>query len=285
MPRRSQLAFIGAAAIVVALPLIWLVAVRAGAAIRLDASMLDGFTALEGPTTEPLAKFVAGLCDPVPYTWFTVALIGTALLRRRPRTAVAVGVVLGGSAVTTQLLKPLLATPRPSPLLWDSGQIAAASWPSGHATAAMALALCLVLVAPARLRPWAAALGGLFAVAVTFSFQLLGWHYPSDVLGGFLVATAWTLVAVGTVWWTEARWPLRDPGAPSPPLREALAPTGVAALSAALLAGVLLLARPAQAVSYAQEHTTFVVGAALLGAAALALSAALTLLVLRGPRR
>jgi hypothetical protein len=70
-----------------------------------------------------------------------------------------------------------------------------------------------------------------------------------------------------------------------PPLREALAPTGVAALSAALLAGVVLLARPAQAVSFAHEHTTFVVGASLLGVAALALSAAMTLLILRGPRR
>ena len=26
-----------------------------------------------------------------------------------------------------------------------------------------------------------------FAIAVSYSFLELGWHYPSDVLGGFLI--------------------------------------------------------------------------------------------------
>ena len=95
--------------------------------------------------------------------------------------------------MTTQLLKPLLAAPRPITLL-EFPVVAAASWPSGHATAVMSLALCSVLAAQARLRPFVAALGAAFAVAVCYSFLELGWHYPSDVLGGFLVAAAWTLL-------------------------------------------------------------------------------------------
>jgi membrane-associated phospholipid phosphatase len=285
MPRRSQLALAGAAAVASALAPVWLAAVHVGPVHRLDAAILSGFTGLDGPLVRPFALFFAQLCDPHVFVWFAAALVIVALLRRRPRTAVAVAVVLLAANVTTQLLKPALATPRHSPPLEDAGQIVAASWPSGHATAAMAIALCLILVAPARLRPWAAAVGALFAVAVTFSLLTLGWHYPSDVLGGLLVATASTLTAVGVVWWTEARWPRREAGDPAPPVREALAPTGVAALSAALLGGVVLVARPGQVVAYAQQHTTFVVGAGLLGAAALALAAALTLLVLRGPRR
>ena len=71
---------------------------------------------------------------------------------------------------------------------WDSAD-RCASWPSGHATAAMSFALCAVLAAPARLRPLVAAVGAAFAVAVCYSFLALAWHYPSDVLGGFLVAT------------------------------------------------------------------------------------------------
>jgi membrane-associated phospholipid phosphatase len=284
MPRRSKLAFAGAAAIVAALPLVWWIAVNVGPAHRIDASILNGFTDLKGPRVGPLAQDVAHLCNPQPFVWLAALLVIVALLRRRPRTAVAVAVILAGASVTTQVLKPALATQRVSPLLVDAGQVLPASWPSGHATAAMSFALCLILVSPARLRPWAAALGGLFAVAVTFSFLTLDWHYPSDVIGGFLVAMAWTLAAVGVVWWSEARWPRREAGAPAPPLGQALAPTGVAALSATLLAGVVFLARPEQVVEFAHDHTAFIVGAGAIGAAALALAAALTLLVLRGPR-
>src|SRR5918911_585475 len=78
--------------------------------------------------------------------------------------------------------------------------IIAREYPVGRfrdaATAAMTLALCGVMVTPPRLRPSAAALGGGFAVAVSYSILMLAWHFPSDVLGGFLVAALWTLLAV-----------------------------------------------------------------------------------------
>ena len=39
-------------------------------------------------------------------------------------------------------------------------------------------------------------LGALFAAAVGFSLLMLAWHLPSDVLGGYLVATLWAALAV-----------------------------------------------------------------------------------------
>src|SRR5204863_3674731 len=99
---------------------------------------------------------------------------------------------------TTELLKPLLAHPRTAEWLGDS-QVAAASWPSGHATAAMTVALCAVLVAPAALRPLAAVAGSLFALAVSFSILVQHWHFPSDVVGGYLVAATWGLLAVAAL--------------------------------------------------------------------------------------
>lgn len=285
MSRRSQLALAGALAIAAALPLVYVAAVHVSPAHWLDAAVLNGFTELNRPGVEQVATFLAKLGDPKPFVGFTAALVAIALLRRRPRTAVAVLVVTGGANVTTQLLKDALPSVRYSPMLADVGQILPHNWPSGHATAAMSLALCAVLVAPARLRPWAATLGAVFAVAVTFSLLTLDWHYPSDVLGGFLVATAWTLAAVAAVWWSEERWPRRSSRDAAPPLREALAPAGVAAAGATLLASVVLIARPQQVVDYAQAHTAFVVGAAVLAAAALVLAAGVSLLVLRAPRR
>ena len=92
------------------------------------------------------------------------------------------------------MLKPLLAHPHAHVRLHMTS--IAASWPSGHATAAMALVLCAVLVAPSRLRPTVAALGGVFAVAVGCSLLILAWHMPSDVLGGYLLASLWMALAV-----------------------------------------------------------------------------------------
>jgi membrane-associated phospholipid phosphatase len=281
MGRRTQLALAGAAAVAAALPIVYLLVVFVDPLHELDATVLHGFTGLDGPRVHPLAEFLATLCDPDTFVWFVAALIAVALLRRRPRTAAAVAIVLLGANVTTQLLKPALASERWSSLLLDVGQVAPAAWPSGHATASMSIALCAVLVAPARWRPLVAVLGALFAVAVTFSFLTLSWHYPSDVLGGFLVATLWTLLAVAVLSWAQARWPLGAGGDGEPPLRETLAPVGVTALSVALLAGVVLLARPEQVVAYAQEHTLFVVGAGTLATVALALAAALTVLTRR----
>lgn len=286
MDRRTQLALAGAGVIAALLPLVYLAAVHVGPVHALDATVLNGFTNLDGPWVQPRATWIATLCNPDKFVWFVAALIALALLRRRPRVAAAVAIVLAGANVTTQLLKPALGYARSSPLLDDVGQVMAGSWPSGHATASMSIALCAVLVAPARLRPWVAALGAGFAVAVTFSFLTLAWHYPSDVLGGFLVATLWTLLAVAALSWTQQRWPQRArEGQQQPPLREALAPAGVTAASAALLSAMLLLARPVQVVEYAEDHTLFVICAGMLATVALALSAGLSLLTLRAPQR
>src|SRR5207237_6468526 len=74
-----------------------------------------------------------------------------------------------------------------------------ASFPSGHATVAMALALAVVVVSPRVLRAPLAVAGAVYAAAVGISLVALGWHYPSDVLGGFIVAAAWSAAAVAVL--------------------------------------------------------------------------------------
>jgi membrane-associated phospholipid phosphatase len=109
--------------------------------------------------------------------------------------------------LTAEVLKPLLALPHPRV---GSVHIGAASWPSGHSTAALTLVLCAVLVAPARLRALVATLGGIYVLAVGCSLLILAWHMPSDVLGGYLVAALWMAIAVACLRLADRRWP---PGA------------------------------------------------------------------------
>ena len=143
-----------------------------------DAVALYDFTLLGGPRLDDLANALLHLLDPVLYTLWGVLLVAVALWRRRPRVALAVGLVLGLAPLTAETLKPLLAHPHAR---IDGSEITAASWPSGHASAATALVLCAVLVAPRRLRPHVAVLGAMFAAAVGFSLLMLAWHLPSDV--------------------------------------------------------------------------------------------------------
>jgi hypothetical protein len=181
------------------------------------------------------------------------------------------------------LLKPLLAGPR-DPV--QGVVLGTASWPSGHATAAMSLALCSVIAAPPRRRPAVAAAMAAFAVAVSYSFLELAWHYPSDVLGGFLVAGTWTLLGIAGLSIVQAR-SKRTAVETGRPRRaafsvgEALAPVGAMAAVVAVLIGLIVLARPHEVIAYARDHEAFVLGASTIGALGMLLASGLTLMLRR----
>ncbi|WP_066095748.1 phosphatase PAP2 family protein [Xanthomonas massiliensis] len=104
-------------------------------------------------------------------------------------------VSLGGSALLVMAAKRLLRRERPA--LWETiPQETTWSFPSGHATASMALAAVLVLLAwPTRAR-WPVLLAALaFVPLVGLSRPYLGVHYPSDILAGWCLALAWVAAA------------------------------------------------------------------------------------------
>jgi membrane-associated phospholipid phosphatase len=273
MLRRPLSALIAAVACMVAGVAVYAVAFGTAEGQRLDASALLGFMGLR-PQLADIAHPLAHLGDPVPFAMLAAAVICLALARGRPRLAVMSVVVLVGANVTTQFLKVLLAEPRPSELLpWNT--ISAEAWPSGHTTAAMTLALCLVTVASPRLRPLAAAVGAVFTLSVVYSLLLLGWHYPSDVLGGFCVAGAWTLAGLAAVGAADRRWPAGAGREQAVRMGAAVGPAVLAAGGLVALAALMALARPASALAYVDQHPAFVLGAATIGAAALALATAL----------
>jgi membrane-associated phospholipid phosphatase len=266
MFRSPRLTLVAAMAFTVAAAAVWLVAFRAAAGARLDATIMSGFVGLGGPRVDRVADAVAHLADPTPFALATVAIVAVALVRRRPWLAGMAGVVLIGANATTQALKVLTAEPRLASAM-IGGHVDAASWPSGHATAAMTMALCAVVVVPSRWRALVLALGGVFTIAVGYSVLVLEWHLPSDVLGAFCVASVWTVLGITAATTLERR------RVPERPLRRPAALAPAVAVAAGL--AVAALARPDAALAYAAANTSFVVGAATLGSAVLAVTAAI----------
>lgn len=112
-------------------------------------------------------------------------LIAVVALRRRERRAAAFWIGSVGGAVA---LDPVLKVIFQRPSLERNDY----SFPSGNAMASVAAVLALaLLLTPTRERA-VVAVGGTVLVALNgAALVFLYWHYPSDVLGGWLVATAW----------------------------------------------------------------------------------------------
>lgn len=171
----------------------WVVAALVPVTHVKDAVALYDFTLIGGPRIDVLMNDLLHLLDPPLYTLWGALLVAVALMRRRPRVALAVALVLSLAPLSAEALKPLLAHPHARV---GVSEVTAASWPSGHATAATVLVLCAILVTPRRLRPPVATLGAMFAAAVGVSLLILAWHLPSDVLGGYLLGALWMALAL-----------------------------------------------------------------------------------------
>ncbi len=178
---------------------LYIIAVRTNLGQRLDASAVRGRVFLSPRKLRIAARL---------YTWVdisSIALLGgaimlTAVVRDRLRLAFGSGCIIGASIVTAELLKHNLA--RPYLGVTDALKYTP-TFPSGHTSVGMSLAIAALFVAPKRWRSIAGILGAGFASAVGISLVATASHRPSDVIGSALVVTGWAAVV--------ARWlPRRD---------------------------------------------------------------------------
>jgi undecaprenyl-diphosphatase len=146
----------------------------------------------------------------------TGAVVALAILADRIRLGVFAVVVSVSSVALNHALKAIVDRERPRlvPALTAAD---GASFPSGHAMNAVATlgaaAIVVALVAPQWRRvAWmsAAALAG----AIGASRVALGVHYPTDVLGGFVLGAAWVAIvahAFDVAPWRRVIAAARDP--------------------------------------------------------------------------
>jgi len=254
----------------------------------LDNEGLAGFVNANHGWVRPIAWRLTDFGDPPTVAAITLALAGLALVRGRPRSAAAVIALVAATSISGQILKALLAHPRFPPIF--DYPVGPAALPSGHSTAAMSLALAGVLAAPRRARPFAALLGSLLALAVGAAVVGVGWHFPSDVIAGYLLATGWALGLTAVLYEADRRVPARERWASTAIARasDRIATGGLALVAVAAAAGTVLataalvLADPSSAACFARENTGFVVVAGGVASSAVALPVAVAGAARRG---
>jgi YegS/Rv2252/BmrU family lipid kinase len=136
-------------------------------------------------------------------TVLTVLLAGTLLLRRQRWAALLAVVVMSVTSIATTLLKHWLGRDRPD---WQDalGSHTNFSFPSGHASSVAAFAAILVMllvlfVRRASLRRLGIAVVVAWWLLVGADRVLLGRHFPSDVIGGTLLALAIFFLALAFI--------------------------------------------------------------------------------------
>src|SRR3712207_4528110 len=82
--------------------LLLLLAYTSARAREFDANALQGFVSIPTGRGATLAQRVSGLGDAMPVALTAIVLAGIALLRARPRIAVAVLVLVGATSVSSQ---------------------------------------------------------------------------------------------------------------------------------------------------------------------------------------
>lgn len=160
-----------------------------------------------------VTRTVRILTDWVWDPWTMRALAAAACLwlwRRRERErATRIALAVAAAAAVQQALKALVGRERP---VWPDPIATAhfAAYPSGHAMTAAAVCGLLLWLLPrrdphaaARRRPWAAvgagaawALAAVSVLGVGFTRVYVGVHWPSDVLGGWLLGAALAALAI-----------------------------------------------------------------------------------------
>ena len=188
----------------------WLFAALAWTALHGDSRALDevALRALRDPASPARLRGPAWLAEAArdvtalgSHTVIALVLLaagGFLLLLRKRAMALAVLAAGGGGMALNSALKALFARPRPQ-LVPPLVHVGNASFPSGHALLSAAVYLSIaVLVArlvPSRhVRLYVLAVAGALVALIGFSRVLLGVHYPTDVVAGWVVGGLWALL-------------------------------------------------------------------------------------------
>lgn len=168
--------------------------IREGDSLFFDTSLLYAIHTLSNPILDTFFLAATDAGGVVGVSVISAVSIGLFYRYGHRRQAALYAFAVGGAAIINLLLKTVFQRMRPD--LWAQLVTEKSfSFPSGHAMASSAVAFSMMVIFwPTRWRWYAVTIAGFYMLAVSLSRLYLGVHYPSDVLGGWLVSAAWILV-------------------------------------------------------------------------------------------
>ena len=208
-PRDRQELLILASAIA-ALALVWIFIALAGEVSEgdtrhFDERMLNALrqegdpSRLKGPRWLLLgAQDITALGSPTVLGLTVLAITGYLVLQGMHRTGLFIFLATTGGWLLNSTLKAFFDRARPD-IVPHLREVSTSSFPSGHALTSAAVYLTLgallMRIAQGRLTKYYCIGVAMFVTfLVGCSRVLLGVHYPTDVLGGWLIGMSWALL-------------------------------------------------------------------------------------------
>lgn len=150
-------------------------------------------------TVEEAIRDITALGGTTMVILATLAGVLAFLFHRLPRHALVLAATVGMAWLSKEGLKILYDRPRPD-LVPHGSFVYSASFPSGHTTLSTATFLTLAMLIASleerrRSKALVYAIAVFVLVGVGLSRVYLGVHWPSDVLGGWLLGAGWALLA------------------------------------------------------------------------------------------
>lgn len=164
------------------------VAISLGLGETQERALMKAIAFREGVSDAMLIAATQGLTWLGDATQRTIAMVAFAAIlfwRKRRRAALIMLVVPPLAGAGSSILKELFYRDRPN-VVPHLDLVSNMSYPSGHATNVMATCLLAALLLPARRRGFWASAALLMAFAIGASRVLLGVHWPSDIVGGWM---------------------------------------------------------------------------------------------------
>ena len=163
-----------------------------------DRAVLLWVAAQRTPRLTGVMVDVTALGSPTLVMLFTAVTFAILIVLRDRRAALHMAVASVGTLVWTFATKSIIEKARPTEVE-HLVRVSGFSYPSGHSLAAAALYLTIAIVAGTRLEGGSSravlfAASALLVALVGISRVYLGVHYPSDVLAGIALGTAWALI-------------------------------------------------------------------------------------------
>lgn len=160
---------------------------------------------------------------PISFVWSAALIVAIFLLGLRWEAVMTLFSV-GGAMLLDALFKEFVQRARPSPDLVNVfGPLSAYSFPSGHVLMYVGLlgfvTFLIFTLVPASWWRNAAVLVLVLLIALIGPSRIyLGQHWPSDVLGAYLLGSLWLALSIYVYRWGKTRFFVHQPAAAEKPV-------------------------------------------------------------------